>query len=190
MFIKNAWYVAAWSEEVRRSLLSRKICENAVLFYRRLDGGAVAIADKCRHRLLPLSLGKLEGDAVVCGYHGFTFGSDGQCIRIPSQDRISDNYKVRSYPVIERDGIVWIWPGQLEAANPDLIPSLPWCGDPAWAGPRGAALAEAEYRLILDNLLDLTHETYVHPTTLGNAEVAEARLLLSRRGTPSESRGG
>lgn len=182
MFVRNAWYVAAWSGEVGRDLLSRKICGEAVLLYRRLDGRPAAVADKCRHRLLPLSLGRLDGDNVVCGYHGFTFAADGRCVRIPSQDRVSDNYRIRTWPLAERQGIVWIWPGEPERADPALIPDLPWNDSEAWTGPRGAALAEADYRLVLDNLLDLTHETYVHPGSLGNPAVAEAPFETTQDG--------
>ena len=91
MFVREAWYVAAWSSEVGRDLLSRKICGAAVLLYRRPDGTPAAMADKCLHRMVPLSLGKLDGDTVVCGYHGFAYAADGRCVRIPSQDRIGVN---------------------------------------------------------------------------------------------------
>jgi vanillate O-demethylase monooxygenase subunit len=74
----NAWYAAAWNHEVGRRLMPRTICGKKVVLYRRTDGIAAALEDACWHRLLPLSMGRLDGDEVICGYHGLVFDEIGR----------------------------------------------------------------------------------------------------------------
>ncbi len=170
----NAWYVAAWDHELRHALLPRQICGTPVVMYRRNDGRAVALEDACWHRMLPLSGGKLQGDDVVCGYHGLVFDSAGRCTHMPFQERLPASACVRSYPLVERNRFAWIWMGDPGLADPGKIPGLHWNDDPGWVGVPRVTHIECDYRLVLDNLLDLTHETYVHQSTIGNQAVAEA----------------
>src|ERR1700759_413051 len=123
-FPLNAWYAAAWSHEIRSELAARTICDKDVVLYRGSDGGVVALEDACWHRLLPLSLGRLKGDEVVCGYHGLVFNSAGRCTYMPAQKTINPSAAVRSYPVVERHQMVWIWPGDPALADPDKMPDL------------------------------------------------------------------
>lgn len=173
-FPLNAWYVAAYDVEVGRSLLSRTICNKQVVMYRKLDGTPVALADACWHRLLPLSMGRLEEDRVVCGYHGLKFDDTGRCVYMPSQHTINPSACVKSYPLVERYRFLWIWPGDPALADPDMIPDIHWATDPAWAGDGKVIHAKCDYRLVVDNLMDLTHETFVHSSSIGNQAVAEA----------------
>jgi len=173
-FPMNAWYVAAWDAEVSRKLLARTICEKDLVLYRKLDGTAAALADACWHRLVPLSAGRLEGDELVCGYHGLRFNTSGRCTHMPSQETINPSACVKSYPVVERHRFVWIWPGDPAQADPALVPDLGWFEDPDWAGDGRMTEVRADYRLVIDNLMDLTHETYVHASTIGNEALAEA----------------
>ena len=85
MYVLNAWYVAAWSHEVDRTPVHRTVCEIALVLYRRQDGTAVALEDRCAHRAYPLSAGQVKGDSIECGYHGFAYGPDGGCTRVPAQ---------------------------------------------------------------------------------------------------------
>jgi vanillate O-demethylase monooxygenase subunit len=110
----------------------------------------------------------------VCGYHGLKFGPDGRCVFMPSQATINPAAAVRSYPVVERHRFVWLWPGDPALADPDLVPDLHWNDDPQWAGDGSTIHVNCDYRLVLDNLMDLTHETFVHGTSIGNEAVAEA----------------
>lgn len=171
---ENAWYAAAWDVEVQRSLLARTICNRPIVLYRKLDGTPVALADACWHRLLPLSLGTLHGDGVICGYHGLEFDDSGRCVYMPSQETINPSAYVKSYPLVERHRFVWLWMGEPALADPALIPDLHWNDDPAWAADGKYIHAECDYRLVVDNLMDLTHETYVHGSSIGNRAVAEA----------------
>ncbi len=173
-FPMNAWYAASWDYEVKRTLLPRTICGKHLVFYRRTDGGAVALEDACWHRLVPLSHGRLRGDDVVCGYHGLAYNSDGRCTFMPSQETINPSACVRAYPLVERHRFVWVWMGDPALADPATVPDLHWNHDPAWAGDGKTIHVNCDYRLVLDNLMDLTHETFVHSSSIGDDSVAEA----------------
>ena len=173
-FPMNAWYAAAWDHEVTRALLARRIAGKALVLYRRLDGGAVALEDSCWHRMLPLSKGFLKGDDLVCGYHGLAFNCQSRCTHMPSQETINPSAGVRAYPLVERHRFVWVWMGDPALADPDLVPDLHWNHDPAWAGDGKVIHVNCDYRLVIDNLMDLTHESFVHSTSIGNDAVAEA----------------
>lgn len=173
-FPLNAWYAAAYDVELRRESMQRTICNKKVVMYRRTDGTPVVLEDACWHRLLPLSLGRLEGDDVVCGYHGLVFNPSGRCVSMPSQETLNPSACVRSYPVVERHRFIWIWPGDPALADPAKVPDMHWNDDPHWAGDGEVIHVKCDYRLVIDNLMDLTHETFVHGRSLGHREVAEA----------------
>ena len=173
-FARNAWYAAAWDVEVSRKLISRTVCGEPLAVYRTQAGRPVALQDACWHRLFPLSKGHLRGDDVVCGYHGLEYNPQGRCIYMPSQETINPAAVVRSYPAVERHRFVWVWPGDPTLADPDLIPDMHWNRDPAWAADGEVIHAACNYKLVIDNLMDLTHETYVHATTIGNDHVTSA----------------
>jgi len=179
--IRNSWYVAAWSHEVQAdALLARTLLGAPVVLYRSDAGAAVALADRCCHRAAPLSLGRREGDNLRCMYHGLLFDPVGNCIEAPNQARIPDAFRVRSYPVEERDRLIWIWPGDPAKADRAAIPDARWLDDPAWRAKPGYLHYRANYRLIIDNLLDFSHLTYVHPTTLGSPAIAAATPEVER----------
>ncbi len=173
-FPLNAWYAAAWDVEITRALAPRTVCNQRIVLYRKTDGAVAALADACWHRLVPLSRGRLRGDEVVCGYHGLVFNAQGRCTHMPSQETINPSACVRAYPVVERHRFVWIWPGDPALADPAKVPDLHWNKDPDWAGDGGTILVKCDYRLVVDNLMDLTHEPYVHSGSIGNSAVAEA----------------
>jgi len=172
---RNAWYAAAWDHEIKRSLFPRTICGQALVLYRQPDDRLVALEDACWHRLLPLSKGHLQPDgSLVCGYHGLVYDARGRCTHMPSQETINPSACVRSYPVVTKHRFVWIWMGDPALADPAKIPDLHWNHDPAWAGDGELIKVACDYRLVVDNLMDLTHETFVHGSSIGNREVAEA----------------
>ena len=176
-FVKNAWYVAGWSKEFRRELHKVKILEEDILMYRNSKDRVVALHDRCPHKLLPLSMGRLLDDDVQCGYHGTVFGPDGQCRRIPGQNRIPPTVCVRSYPVCERYNVVWIWMGDPNKAQTDEIFEIAQMSDPDWESHQGDALSiESNYLNVAENLVDPAHVTYVHPTTLGSASHADVPI--------------
>ena len=182
-FPLNAWYVAAWSHEVgRREILARRVCDRPMALWRRADGSVAALDDACWHRLLPLSMGWIEGDGVVCRYHGLAFDGSGRCTREPGREKPNAQARVFSYPAIEKHRFVWVWPGDPARADAALVPEMRWNDDPEWAGDGQTMFAKCDYRLFIDNLMDLTHETFVHATSIGNSAVAETPLTTTHEG--------
>ena len=174
MFLRNSWYVAAWDREVSRNPLARVLLGEPVVLYRKEDGTPVALEDRCCHRHLPLSKGKLEADRLRCGYHGLVFDADGRCVEIPGQASIPPQARVRSYPTLERFRWVWIWMGDPAKADPERIPNWWWAGHPQWAFSRPDPIhVRCNYQLISDNVLDVTHLAYVHATSIGASSITE-----------------
>jgi phenylpropionate dioxygenase-like ring-hydroxylating dioxygenase large terminal subunit len=164
----NCWWVAAFSDEVSREMLGRWLLDTPVLLYRRENGTAVALENRCPHRGAPLTLGCLKGDDVQCGYHGFRFASDGTCIDVPSMKTPPTSASVRSFPVIEQAPYVWIYLGDPEKL--DLVPPPPvleWTSDAEFALVHGCMDVAANYMLLKENVLDLTHFGYVHAKSFG-----------------------
>ena len=181
MFLRNYWYVAADDHEVGRSPLGRVILGEPVVFYRLEDGTPVALEDRCAHRHLPLSMGKLVGDALQCHYHGLRYDKSGTCVRVPGQDMIPRSARVKSYPVVERYHWLWIWMGDPALADPAKITDFHWLDDPGW-GAKGQYLhVKSNWQLIVDNLLDLTHLAFVHETTIGNSALVDQATVKVQR---------
>ena len=175
MFVYNAWYVGAWADEVKpEGVLGRTLLGLPVVFYRTRDGAALALEDRCCHRGLPLSHGCVVGDRLQCGYHGLVYDRAGTCVLVPGQERVPASAKVRSYPVVEQDHLLWIWMGEAAKADPALITRHPWHDDPAWVWVKDRYLIDANYQLITDNLMDLTHVGYVHLKTIGGTPQAHS----------------
>lgn len=177
MYPRNGWYVAALSEELGDAPLGRVLLDQPMVLFRAPDGTAVALVDKCAHRGAPLSHGVLAHGGVQCPYHGFVFGPDGTCRRIPGLDQVPRGARVAAWPVAERDGLVWVWPGA--AAPLGLIPDLSVNVAPGWASVGAVMDCAAEYRLMIDNLLDLSHVAFVHGATIGSDD-SNARITLER----------
>lgn len=182
MFLLDAWYAVAWRHEIGRELFARRVCGRPMVFYRRQDSAPVALEDLCWHRLLPLSQGFLEGDCLRCKYHGLLYDSCGQCVEMPAQETVTKTAHVTSYPVAERHRLVWVWPGDPAKADESLIPNLHWFNDPKWAGDGTSVHFKCGYQLLVDNLLDLTHETFVHPETLGSEHILSSPLKTEANG--------
>ena len=181
-FIKNTWYVAAMSDEINHNKpLGRKVCDQSIAFYRQADGKVAAVLDFCPHRGAALSLGYVEDGLLVCGYHGLKMGEDGKTKEMPLQ-RVQRFPCMKSFAVEERFGFIWVWPGDKEAANTDLIPHLPWAEDDTWAYGGGLYHIKCDYRLMIDNLMDLTHETYVHASSIGQKEIDESPVQTEVEG--------
>ena len=171
MFIKNNWYVACKPADIEGKPLGRKICGLPMVFFRNDAGEPAALEDFCPHRGVPLSLGYCKDGNLVCGYHGLEMGCKGKTIAMPGQ-RVGGFPAVKAYPAIEYGGFIWVWPGD-EPADTAKLPDMPWVNNPAWAYGGGLYHIKAGYQLMVDNLMDLTHETYVHSTSIGQAEIDE-----------------
>jgi len=174
LFLKNAWYVAAWDRDVTRDLRAVTILGERLVLYRTLRGDPIALEDACVHRKLPLSFGRLRGDDVECGYHGLVYDCRGRCTHIPGAKRVPSIAKVRSYPAVSRYGLTWIWMGDASRADPRSIFQVEHWDDPAWGRNAGDSMTVAcNYLLVTDNLLDPSHVAWVHRTTFGNEACGE-----------------
>jgi phenylpropionate dioxygenase-like ring-hydroxylating dioxygenase large terminal subunit len=186
VFIRNAWYAGAWAHELdgEEGFLSRKILNEGLLIYRDADGAPTALLDRCSHRFAPLSLGRREGDHVRCMYHGLLFNKYGKCIEEPGRAGVSPGTDVRSFPAVQRYRLIWIWMGDPARADPDLIPDCHENDDPGWACDPRYAKFNANYKLVLDNLLDFSHLSFVHEGTLGGSrQIAEIRPKVEKTET-------
>jgi phenylpropionate dioxygenase-like ring-hydroxylating dioxygenase large terminal subunit len=162
-YLRNAWYVAAHSDELAGAPLGRMLLEESVVLYRTASGAVCALRDRCPHRFAPLSLGRIRGEELECGYHGLRFDRSGACAHNPHGARPSAA-KVRAYPTLERYGYVWFWPGDPARADPALLPEFKFLGDSQrFTTMAGYLHVKAHYELIVDNLLDLSHAVFVHP---------------------------
>ncbi len=181
MYPKNAWYVACTPDEIDDKPLGRMVCGEQMVFYRPQDGQVAALEDFCPHRGAALSLGRVCEGKLVCGYHGLVMGCDGKTAAMPGQ-RVGGFPAIRAYPVIERYGFIWVWPGDAAQADPAKLHHLPWAENPDWAYGGGLYHIKCDYRLMVDNLMDLTHETYVHTTSIGQKEIDETPVTTKTVG--------
>lgn len=190
MFLKNAWYVAALDNDIGRELHATTLLGEDVVLYRKSDGTVVALEDSCPHRRLPLSMGRLIGDTIECGYHGLTFDCSGSCVNAPGMAQPPKAAVVSRYPCVSRYGFVWLWMGDPLRADAARIPVVDHWGDPAWGMNRGDAMSlDCHYLYVTDNLLDPSHVSWVHQTSFGssdmvgkplNVEVTEQGVTVSR----------
>lgn len=181
-FAKQHWYVVASVDEVGRTPLGRTVCGEHLVLYRREDGTVVVLDDRCSHRGYPLSVGAVIGDEIQCGYHGLRFDGCGRCVWAPGQERIPSRADVRARPVIERGPWIWVWMGDAADADPARLPAMAWLDDPAWATVHGMEPLPARAGLLIDNLLDLSHETFLHAGYIGTPEVAETPITTRVEG--------
>lgn len=167
-FLRNSWYCAAWSGDLSEKPIGIRICDEPVVIFRTADGSVAALDGRCPHRFAPLSIGTVKGNVIECGYHGLQFDRTGVCTLNPhGRGLIPPRANIRAYPVAERHGAIWVWMGEPAAADPETIIDLYFVDKPGWTGTTGYLRIEADYQLVIDNLLDLTHGTYLHPDTVG-----------------------
>ncbi len=177
-FAREQWYVAAFASEVGRVPFKRTLLGDPVVFFRTAGGDPVALADRCPHRGLPLSHGIVEGDTLRCGYHGMAFGASGACVHVPSQATVPAGMGVHSYPLVQKSIWIWIWMGDPANADPATI------ADHAEIGLERPGYEVTEmfrmdipgnYQLLHENLLDVSHISYLHPGLLDDGSVGPAR---------------
>ncbi len=180
-FPRNAWYVACTPDEFSEKPLGRQVCGERMVFFRAANGEAAALEDWCPHRGSPLSLGRVVNGNLVCGYHGLEMGCNGKTISMPGQ-RVGGFPAIRTFPLIERHGFIWVWPGDPALALAEHMPELEWADNPEWAYGGGLYHIACDYRLMVDNLMDLTHETYVHANSIGQKEIDESPCATRTEG--------
>lgn len=181
-FVRNSWYAAAWVEEIGDTPFSRTILDEPMVLFRNDEETVSVLADQCPHRLLPLSMGVCTNGHIRCGYHGMEFDGSGQCTSIPGQSTIPPTARVQSYPSVQRYGIVWVWMGEPDAADESLLPVVQKYGEEGWGLlDQGYQHHPASYRIIIENLMDPAHTTFVHKMTIGNPSAKDTPVKVERR---------
>ena len=168
--IRNCWYVAGLMSEFGRDLKERYLLGDSVLLYLTQAGQPVVMSNRCAHRSFPLHHGRLEGDEVVCMYHGLRYNPQGVCVQAPMIKRPAPHAKLRCYPTAVRGPLVWVWTGDPVAADEAQIPDTGWLSDAAWVSASGYVHVNANYVGLHENLLDLTHFSYLHEGNIGTPE--------------------
>jgi phenylpropionate dioxygenase-like ring-hydroxylating dioxygenase large terminal subunit len=192
VLVRNAWYAAGLSHEFPpQRLQGQVIAEKPLVLWRTAAGAVAAFDERCCHKRMPLSAGRLiEADLLECAYHGLCYDVTGRCVRVPSHPdgRIPPQARLRPFPVIEQDGLVWVWtgtPGSAEAVRP---PRLPEIADPAWeTADTGPMAVPANSLLLIENLLDITHFYPLHDGNIGDVENSRIPVTLdegTREGNP------
>lgn len=179
-FVMNQWYAAIWAADLADRPVARRMLGKPLVLFRTAEGVA-ALDDLCPHRFVPLSLGSLSGDGRIrCAYHGLEFDAKGACVHNPhTSGRIPPAAKVRSYPAIERYSVVWVWHGD-KPADPDLIPDYSHLdrADPKLTNARQWLEIKANYQIVVNNLLDLSHACVLHDGVLGNSAMTDAEIEI------------
>ena len=178
MLIKDVWYVAAHADEIAAGgILGRTIAGERIVFCRRSDGSVFALEDKCPHRRAQLSMGEIvEGSNLRCPYHGITFDGAGLCVNVPGQEKWPSDWRIRTYPVLEKYRCLWVWTGDPgKCGDESSIPDFMELGEPPFESRNGMIPVAGDYRLLVDNLLDATHAEFVHRESFGSSELQAAR---------------
>ena len=183
-FLKNVWYVALPSSELKQGeVQSRKIMNEPIAFFRDSKGQASAIRDICPHRGIPFSYGRVVGDTVECPYHGWKFDGTGMCTEIPSlcpdQDLNPNKIKVRHYPVLENQGLIWVFVGDKDA-DTSVSPNIPLMkAFPSDVKPKLTYVVNfpchVDHAVI--GLMDPAHGPYVHKSWFWRSE----KTMLEKR---------
>ena len=181
-FLRNCWYVAGFPEDASRQPMTRTFLDEPVVIYRSEAGALVAMDNRCPHRFAPLDRGKLIGDAIQCPYHGLRFGTDGQCVHMPSGAPPPPRAQLRVYPIVEKFELMWIWMGDPALADPATIPDFAFLMDEQYGWFNGTLHAKANYQLFVDNLLDLSHAEFLHPMLSSDGWGARNEATVEQRG--------
>lgn len=175
-YLHNAWYVAAWEQEIEgHSILTRTLLDVPRIIYRKVDrSGYVMLEDRCPHRFAPLHMGTRHGDAIACRYHGLQFGPTGSCEHNPFAQTLPTHARVASTSTVARHGLIWFWPGDPGKADPSSIPDFSFLdGQDVWCR---RSIINGNFELLVDNLMDLSHVDYLHKKTFNTTGThAESR---------------
>lgn len=181
-YLRNCWYMAAWADECAPGeMLARRFLDVPVVIFRNANHEVGALLDRCPHRFAPLSKGRVQGDAVVCGYHGLAFATDGRCVTNP-HGPVTGSMRATAFPIREAYRAIWIWMGDPARIDEVPLPDLSFVDrTPDTAFSKGYVLGNGGYQLFVDNILDLTHADFLHPDTLGGGAFTRTRAQVLER---------
>ncbi|KAF1059409.1 aromatic ring-hydroxylating oxygenase subunit alpha [Burkholderia gladioli] len=173
------WYPLAWSRELKRGkALGVQFAGDPIVLFRGESGTVFALEDRCAHRQVPLHGGVVDGDALRCGYHGWTYDCSGKCVDVPylGKERLPNG--VRAYPCREVRGLIFVFTGDPALADEKPVPELPTVADPKYKTRRFGRAVKCHYSFMHENLMDMNHQ-FLHRREMGQMK---ARSLGRRRG--------
>ena len=179
-YLVDRWYVAAWAHELDKGPLGRTILDEPIVFFRTQENTVAALEDSCAHRFMPLSKGRIINGHIECPYHGLVYDKNGNCTRVPGQSKIPPSAQVRKWPVVEKFRWIWVWMGDPQKADPNMIPDFHWNDDQNWVSVGDYFYVKGSWRLFVDNLLDLSHVAFVHRSTLGTDGVTNFPVKVTQ----------
>jgi phenylpropionate dioxygenase-like ring-hydroxylating dioxygenase large terminal subunit len=180
--LRDHWYIACRSPQIGSGPVARTVLGEPLVIFRGKDGKIAALADRCAHRNLALSRGKVTDDGLRCAYHGWTWGSDGHCTNIPSacEPSACQAIRVKSYPVREQQGFVWVWMAGEGKEGPTHEPlHFPWLGEPGWRHFVMERVFEANAFHCVENFLDVPHTAHVHRGLFRGEESKEIEIEVT-----------
>ncbi|MFM0284495.1 aromatic ring-hydroxylating dioxygenase subunit alpha [Paraburkholderia sediminicola] len=186
-FIKNTWYAAMWSQNLPEDgMVHTTVIGELLVLYRDMNGLPVVLQDRCPHRFAPLHLGKLcaQKSRIQCGYHGLEFDNSGLCVHNPHSETIPSMAKVRAFKAVERHSLIWVWMGDSEPLE-NAIPDFSLFSEVGTnrISRRESIELEVNYQLMTDNLLDLSHVSFLHDGVLGHAGMVRGEITVEQDGS-------
>jgi renierapurpurin 18,18'-hydroxylase len=157
---ENYWYPISWAHALKPGqVLPAMVWNQAIALYRDADGNAQALEDACPHKGVALHRGEVHGDNLVCPYHGWEFGADGQCVSIPyfPKEQKLPCAQARSYPIREKYGIIWVFPGNSAIAELTPLPHIPEYDDPIYTAIPITGHFKAHFSICNENTMDVFH---------------------------------
>lgn len=184
MSLKNHWYIAAESRELRGKPLAVTIHGEPLALFRDATGAARAVLDRCAHRNMALALGKVKNGCLECPYHGWRYDGEGRCVAIPAlgaEAEIPASVKIPGLPVVERDGFIWVHTGKTPPADKPY--RFPHAGDTAWKFFTMKTRFTGSVEACIENFLDCPHTVFVHKGWFRNADPKPLKARVRRHDT-------
>lgn len=178
--LENFWYAVEHSQTLGAKPVSLRLLDRRYVLFRDRAGAAHALVDVCAHRGASLGNGWVDGDCLRCPYHGWTYNADGRCVRIPADPEgtaIPAKARLDTLPLQERDGFIWIFPGEKAKADPNRIPSFPEFGKPGWRAVQGEYRWNAHFSRVVEAGIDTSHAPFVHRPFFPNRDDASVHRL-------------
>ncbi|NES84100.1 MAG: Rieske 2Fe-2S domain-containing protein [Moorea sp. SIO2B7] len=174
---RDCWYPIVFMQDLPKNRpYSFSLYDEPLVLFRNQDGRLGCLSDRCPHRAAKLSDGQIIDGKIECLYHGWQFGTNGECLHIPqlpAQAKIPSNSCVKSFQVIERQGIVWLWAGESEKADQNSIPILADLDKPGFAHSDKISELPYDQSYFIENVLDPAHLHFSHDGSQGNREKAQ-----------------
>ncbi len=188
--LKQQWYVACASEDLQNKPLARSIFDQPIVLFRDSVGKAHALVDRCPHRNVPLSLGRIQQGQLECGYHGWRFDGQGHCQKIPglcSDDTSAKGRNADAYPCQELDGWIWVWADT--ASTPDKAPyQVSELQDLEYDSVYLSVPMAASLHAVAENILDVPHTAFLHRGLFRKGKEQKIQVQLRRSGQQAEAK--